>query len=212
MSDALSLNVDPDESGLELTFIEKEERRRTIWVCYNFDTLIAALMERDPIMKKPPTIKLPIVELEWNQLLTSDECPRLPFRDFLDPFRAQCRLMEIFGRVRELDKTQRRFNHFIGHGSTDSSAIVMLKLELDQWYAALPDYLRSPPSAVLGASYFSDLAIDDPPPTAAIFLHISFETTKLLLYRPTMMQALLKCPRTALFDDSVLVSHHTGYY
>ncbi|KAJ3011872.1 hypothetical protein HKX48_006610 [Thoreauomyces humboldtii] len=177
MAQELKLNVEPDfdetlsSIGSNLTWLEKESRRRLWWNCFVLDRYAGAAADRSMIInEKDCRVYLPAEEAEWEQgtgttslsthggsatptndsyqiaVLTSTQT-FTPGMASQSPYGYFILLVKIFGKILEYSNTLKNTQRV--NGATNPALtpdadyqLSVLDASLRDWFSSLPDWMR----------------------------------------------------------------------
>ncbi|KAJ3175546.1 hypothetical protein HK101_010638 [Irineochytrium annulatum] len=146
----LSVDVDPDEldteEGRNMTWVERETRRRCWWVAYVTDKMVASITNMPP-QQKFSFVKSPCSNVLWG-LTDIDLATQLYNNPAIDSsqhaYSYFARLVYLFGQSTEVAKCQLTLgpDTSASVASKVNDMLVRLQAELDDYLATLPDTIR----------------------------------------------------------------------
>ncbi|KAI8830357.1 fungal-specific transcription factor domain-containing protein [Chytridium lagenaria] len=194
MAYSMDLHVDPETTHPHLSVVEKDVRRRTFWVCVVQDRMISTLVDRDVLVQEFPSIRLPLPEKVWESywdLNATNMEAGVVVPSMSDPFCALILLVNLFSRIQDFTKESEALHG--GLALVDSKKRAELNAALDEWFNGLSPVLARRPVKDMIEVFDTNLSIDTAPPYLVIFLHVVFNTCRLMLHRPLMMDAIKRC-------------------
>ncbi|KAJ3122930.1 hypothetical protein HK098_002336 [Nowakowskiella sp. JEL0407] len=202
----MNLNIDPDFLPLKLSWIEKEQRRRTWWTCYATDKMMSIYCNRPQSITAPSNVKPPVSGRVWEYIRRDTGSPNPPSNvvdsvsanTFQDPVFACVKLLGILHKIWEAsaffktateDLNQIQGPIFEGFQKYKQQ-IPGLQTELTDWFNALPPWISNP-----GTIFFPEIQSENPPSYHAAYALILYHTARVILHRPLMMKIAKLCPR-----------------
>ncbi|KAJ1561973.1 hypothetical protein HK096_002628, partial [Nowakowskiella sp. JEL0078] len=200
----IKLNIDPDDLNLQLSWMEKEQRRRTWWICRLVDWTTAIMFDRVPVIQTPSNVQPPIPSRLW-EYIRRDPGNNIPTNTinftgtYEDPVYATICLMEIFYEIYNaasfFKNARGDLNQIKGPlyeaYQQYMQKIPELQMKLTNWFSALPTWFSNP-----GLVFVPELQSTRPPSYFVAYGLILFHTARVLLNRPLMMRSAKFCPRS----------------
>ncbi|KAI8588085.1 fungal-specific transcription factor domain-containing protein [Geranomyces variabilis] len=219
MAQELKLNVEPDfedsfASTANLTWLDKESRRRLWWNCFVLDRYAGAAADRSMIInEKDCKVYLPSLEQYWESetgpselattgpggtndtyqiaVLTSTNV-FTPGLSSQSPYGYFVLLIKIFGKILEytnLLKSTQRSNVTPALNPDADYQLTVLDASLRDWFSSLPEWVHDfGLDGKLGGSSNGNggAAPDGTSPWQTAYLHIFYHVCVIMLHRPKM--------------------------
>ncbi|KAJ3412560.1 hypothetical protein HDV05_000594 [Chytridiales sp. JEL 0842] len=215
MAQELQLDVDPDVNCPGMGWLEKETRRRTWWLVWEFDREIPMFCFRPKFIQNFPTIKRPAPEYAWVQVQTLDATPPAAWLDPIwyasDPLHITISLLNILDAicdsVKDLNLQNACFRIMTTTTSHDASCtcpfdnkpayfdhlsrMPVLLSQISTWHTQLPTWISDPPSPHLRYEP-GLLSTPDKPTWSIVHLHVIHHTCLLMTYLPSALCAFAR--------------------
>ncbi|KAJ3332386.1 hypothetical protein HDU76_000375 [Blyttiomyces sp. JEL0837] len=106
MAQELQLHVDPDINCQHMSWYERETRRRTWWLIWEFDREIPIFVRRPKFIQSFPSLKIPVPEVAWLSISDPTQVPpsnALVIGEFPlgDPLHAIIRMLQLMDQIVE---------------------------------------------------------------------------------------------------------------
>ncbi|KAJ3158783.1 hypothetical protein HDU86_002464 [Geranomyces michiganensis] len=216
MAQELKLNVEPDfeedsfAQSSNLTWLDKEARRRLWWNCFILDRYAGAAADRSMIInEKDCKVYLPSLESHWESATGPSEMAAAsggglndtyqiavltstnvftPGLSSQSPYGYFVLLIKIFGKILEysnLLKTTQRTNVSPPALTPDADyQLTVLDASLRDWFSSLPEWVHD--FGLDGGGKIGTPAPDGTSPWQTAYLHIFYHVCVIMLHRPRM--------------------------